>query len=124
MPRRNSAMSFTATGRNQTAVRKGAVMGSLDKFLAVLVGHTQGGITALGPSVQGLIGALIVLTYAFMGIKWLVTGADIRSMMAGFFMKSIFVGFFVWMVLHWPEIYTLFPDYMIALGNKANGGAP
>lgn len=98
-------------------------MGALDQFLAVLVGHTQGGISTLGPSVQGLIGALIVLTYGFMGVKWLITGADIRTMMAGFFMKTVFVGFFVWLVLNWPSVYTLFPDYMIALGNQANGGA-
>lgn len=99
-------------------------MGALDKLLEALVGHTQGGISTLGPSVQGLVGALIVLTYGFMGVKWLVTGADVRSMAAGFFMKTIFVGFFVWLVLNWPSLYTLFPDYMIALGNKANGGAP
>jgi hypothetical protein len=42
-------------------------MGSLDQFLAILVGHTQGGIATLGPSVQGLIATLIVITYAFMG---------------------------------------------------------
>lgn len=92
-----------------------------DKFLAAILGLVDSGFGQIQGEVFGLTSLMIMLTFAILGIKFVISGEEGRAVIGQFFMTVFYVGFLTFVIKNWPTLYDAVGSYFQEIGGVAGG---
>lgn len=77
------------------------------------------GFGLIGGEVRGVFNALVVINIAVAASFWALTEDPV---VPSLLRKTIYIGFFAWLIENWPQVTTTFASAMMVLGVRAGGG--
>jgi type IV secretion system protein TrbL len=90
-----------------------------DKFLAAILGLVESGFGLLQGDVFGLTSIMIMITFGMLGIKFVLSGEEGKTVIGQFFITVLYVGFLTFVIKNWPVLYGQIGSYFQELGGVA-----
>jgi type IV secretion system protein TrbL len=95
--------------------------GIIDHFLGVFTQYIDSGFGLLGGEVRYLASTLIVIDVVLAGLFW-AWGAE-QDITARLIKKTLFTGFFAWLIGNWNSLARIVFESFAGLGLKASGSS-
>jgi type IV secretion system protein TrbL len=95
--------------------------GIIDHFLSVFTQYIDSGFGLLGGEVRYLASTLIVIDVVLAGLFW-AWGAE-QDITARLIKKTLFTGFFAWLIGNWNSLARIVFESFAGLGLKASGSS-